>query len=472
MPLQHKWIGASAIALAIGLTACSGGGPASAPAVPPVATPTPPPPPPPPPTFVGAVYVGTNNFGDAGNYVVAFGRSADGSLGAIDAYPTGGTGRGVFRDANGPPRLNPLISEDSLIAIEERYLLVVNAGSNTITSFAIQADFSLRRVDQEASGGTSPVSLAHRNGLVYVANADADGVFSGAADQSGNVAGLRIDLATGQLSPIAGSTRALGVRPSDLEFSLDGRHLLVSASNAGSATLAGRSTAELSSFGLLPDGTLTATPSGTGASTLPGNAAGRNLPTAIGMETFTREGRQLVMVAEAREYRPDGRPGALAEGQTGSVSTWEIAANGALLPRSLDVLAGPTRSSGPTGTGWIAIGPPYDLFYVSSSTGAAISVFGARDDGTTSLVDIVARGGAANPGAANPLAQADGFVDLVITPFADGPYLYQLLGLKGSVAQFDVDTLTYNISLRQVARSGLLPLDNLQGIASVSRRAP
>ena len=315
-----------------------------------------------------------------------------------------------------------------------------------------------------------PVSIAERDGLVYVANADTDGAFVGPADQSGNVTALRIDLATGQLAPVGNSARALGVRPSDVEFSIDGRHLLVSASNAGSASLPARSNAELSSFAVLADGTLSAAPLSVSASTEPGNAGGRNLPTAIGMETFSLDGRQFVIVAEARAYLPDGRSASLAQAQTGSVSSWEIAADGSLQPRSLDVLAGATRSSGPTGTGWIAIAP-YDLFFVSSSTGATLSAFFPNPDGTVVLRENVARGAAAEPGRANPLEQADGFVDLVVTTDEYEARLYQLLGLKGSVAHFDIDGLVaYNIALRSVLGTGLLPTDNLQGIAAVSRR--
>ena len=276
MTSPRKRIAASTIAMAMSLSACGGGG--GSPAPPPSGSaPTPAPtssPTPVPASFVGALYVGTNNFGDAGNYVVAFGRSSDGTLTPIDAFPTNGAGRGVTRDASGPIRLNPLISEDSLIEVDGRYLLVVNAGSNTITSFRINADFSLSIVDQAPSGGVSPISLAHRNGVVYVANADSDGVFTGPSDQSGNVSGLRLDLASGSLAPIGGSTRELGVRPANIEFSADGRHLVVSGVNAGSAMLASRGTAEISSFGVMPDGALTAVPRGAAASPCPGMAQG------------------------------------------------------------------------------------------------------------------------------------------------------------------------------------------------------
>jgi hypothetical protein len=455
------------------LGACGGEDSQEAPAAapPPIASPAPPPPPPSPPApdLVGAVYVGTDNSGDIGNFVVAFGRRADGVLVPLDFYPTNGNGRGVFRDATGPIRLNPLISEDSLLAVDDQYLLVVNAGSNTISSLRINADFTLTFIDQEPTGGVSPISIAHRDGVVYVANADEDGVFTGPPDQAGNVSALRLDRATGALTPISGSSRSLGARPADLELSRDGRFLVVSALNAGSARLASPNIAEISSYGVLPDGTLSTAPAGASISTLPGNAENRNLPNAIGIETFERAGRQFVIAAEARTVSAAGQPGTFETLQTGSVSTWEIADNGAFIPRSQDFLLGADATSGPTQAGWIVMAPDAPVFWVASATGATISGFGLYDDGTIARGELLMRGEPAAVGASSPLANADGFVDLAIS--GDGRYIYQLVGLKGRVDVYEVDTLVaYNIARRQEASTGLLPMDNLQGIVSVDKR--
>jgi hypothetical protein len=478
MKREVNWTKASWAALALGLAACGGGGTGDAPApAPPVgATPTPGPAPSPTPTptptpasFVGAVYVGTNNFGELDNFVVAFGQAADGRLTPIGVFTTEGEGRGVIRNAEGPIRLNPLISEDSLLAVDSRYLLVVNAGSNTLTSFRINGDFSLTRVGEAATGGTSPVSIAYHDSLIYVANADADGTFTGPPDQSGNLSGLRIDLSTGQLTPIANSSRDLGVRPADVEFTPDGRHLIVSGLNAGSASLAGGSRAEISSYGVSADGSLSASPQGTAISTQPGNAAGRNLPNPIGIETFARMGRQFVVATESRTAPASGQPGSFATLQTGSISTWEIGMGGALIARVQDFLLGPSATAGASQAGWIAMAPDTSVFWVSSATGAAIFGFGMSDDGTIGNSDRLYDGAAAMIGAPSPLANADGFVDLAVS--GDGRYLYQLVGLKGGVNVFEVDTLVaFNIDLRQEVRTGLLPMDNLQGIVTVSRR--
>lgn len=54
-------------------------------------------------------------------------------------------------------------------AADGRYVLAVNAGSNSVSSLAVDAD-GLELRDVEASGGIRPTSVAERNGLVYVLN--------------------------------------------------------------------------------------------------------------------------------------------------------------------------------------------------------------------------------------------------------------------------------------------------------------
>lgn len=455
------------LALSVTLAGCSGGGSQTgAPTPPPTSSPAPAPTPTPTPvpTFAGAVYAGTNRI--SGNSVAAFGRNEDGSLTPIADFTTGGSGRSLDGANDG---LDPLISEDSVLVVDNRYLLAVDAGSNRITSFRIGTDFRLTLIGSAPTGGTGPVSIAYRDGLVYVVNADSDGVFMTPADQSGNVSGLRIDLNNGQLTAISGSTRELGVRPSDVEFAPDGRQVVISGLNAGSTMLASRSTAEVLSYGVASDGRLTAAPQASVTSTLPGNAAGRNLPTAIGIEVVARGSRQFVVATEAREFLPSGAPGMLPMFQTGSVSTWELAMDGSLAARSQDVRTGPTLTSGPTSACWIAFAPNADIFWVTSASGATISSYRLNTDGTVVLIDGRAASGApAVAGAANPLATADGFIDLAVS--TDGRQLFQLLGLRGTINVYDIGA-NGALTRRQQA-TGLLPMSNIQGLAFAANRAP
>lgn len=458
-------IAAPLFALALALASCGeesgSGGMVQTPGPAPSPTPTPTP----TPTYVGAVYAGTNNNGPGGNWVVGFGRRADGTLVALDSYDTGGVGRAAF--APPPPRLNSLISEDSIIAVDDRHLLVVNAGTNDVTCFRINADFTLTRTDLEPSGGTSPISLAYRDGVVYVANADEDGTFTAPANQSGNITAMRLDTGTGQLTRIAGFSLSLRGRPADLEITPNGTHLIASSLNAGSPQLPQPTAAEISTFRIQADGTLAATPAGTGMSTALNNPAGRHLPNAIGIETYAAGGRQFVIAAEARTVSSAGIPSAsFAALQTGSVSTWEIAADGTLLPRTQDFLLGPSTASGPTQAGFLAFSPLYSAFWVATSAGATISGFGLQPDGTIARGETQASGIAVDPASATPLANADGYVDLAIT--SDGRWLYQLVGLKGRIDVYEIDSLVgFAIARRQQITTGYLPMDNLQGLVTV-----
>jgi len=449
--------------IAVVLTACGGGSDPLTGGVTPPPSSQPPPPPPSQTDYVGAVYAGTNNAGPGGNTIVGFGKLPDGKLVAFDSYETGGVGRA----GPSPPRLNPLISEDSIITAEGHFLLVVNAGSNDVTSFRINPDFTLTRADIEASGGTAPISLAYRNGVVYVANADEDGNFGGPPGQSGNITAMRLDLTTGELTAIARMSVSLLGRPADLEITPDGFYLLASSVNAGSAMLPSPTAAEISTFLIHNDGTLAATPSGTGQSTQVGNAAGRNLPNAIGIEAYAWEGRQFVIAAEARTASPTGLPPAtLADLQTGSVSTWEINADGTLLPRSQDFLLGSPTDPHFIQPSFLAYSGEYSVFWVSSSAGAAISGYGLDDTGMPARGELVGSGEPVDVTSSTPFANADGFVDLAISP--DGRWLYQLVGLKGRIDVYEVDTLVaFNIARRQSVTSELLPTDNLQGLVAV-----
>jgi 6-phosphogluconolactonase len=158
----------------------------------------------------GAVYVMTNAAG--GNTVLAFDRAADGALSPAGAYATGGLGSGAG-----------LGSQGSLVLSEnQRWLLAVNAGSDEVSVFAVGPG-ELRLTDTEPSGGEHPVSVTARGSLVYVLNAGG----------SGNIAGFSL-APDGQLAPLAGSTQPLSnggagaaPGPAQIEFSPDGRTLVV-----------------------------------------------------------------------------------------------------------------------------------------------------------------------------------------------------------------------------------------------------
>jgi len=109
---------------------------------------------------VGGVFVSTNGLN--GNAVVAFARAADGSLAPTGTFATGGTGIGGAAD--------PLASQFAVaLSDNAKFLVVVNAGSNDVSSFAVEGG-SLALVDRASSDGVRPVSVSISNGVVYALN--------------------------------------------------------------------------------------------------------------------------------------------------------------------------------------------------------------------------------------------------------------------------------------------------------------
>lgn len=172
----------------------------------------------------GAVFVQLNS--PAGNEIAVYGRAADGRLSHAATYPTGGLGGTQV----GAP-LDPLASQGGLVLDRRHHLLLaVNAGSDTITSFAVRGT-SLGQARTVGSGGAFPSSLAVHGDLVYVLNAGGDG----------SISGFRIR--QGDLVPIPGSTRSLGLgganppvfidSPGQIGFSKDGRALIVTTKSHG-----------------------------------------------------------------------------------------------------------------------------------------------------------------------------------------------------------------------------------------------
>ncbi|MGH3805551.1 MAG: lactonase family protein [Pseudonocardiaceae bacterium] len=163
----------------------------------------------------GTVYVMNNQ--DTGNSVTVFNRAADGGLTRIGTFPTGGLGAGNSIVALASA--DPLISQGSLtISADHRFLFAVNAGSNEVSSLAIQGT-TLVPVDRIPSGGTHPVSVTVHQHLLYVVN-----------QTDGTIAGFTI-ANDGKLSPLAGSTQTLiggpNAGPAQIQFTPDGTGLVV-----------------------------------------------------------------------------------------------------------------------------------------------------------------------------------------------------------------------------------------------------
>lgn len=165
-----------------------------------------------------------------GNTIVAYDRTRSGGLAKVGEYPTGGVG-GVLDGAVA----DQLASQGSLAYDEStRLLYAANSGSDTITVFAVQGDRLVRR-GITPSGGDFPVSIAVRNGVVYVLNARSGGALQGFVQSPSG------------LVPVAAWHRDLGFdpaatpefvsTPAEVDFTADGSKLVVSTKLGGNSVL-------------------------------------------------------------------------------------------------------------------------------------------------------------------------------------------------------------------------------------------
>jgi len=142
------------------------------------------------------------------NSVMVYDRSASGLLTPAEQFATGGNGTGSGLGNQG----GVVLSQNN------RWLLVVNAGSNNVSMFDVAAD-GLHLVDLVPSGGILPISVTVQRGFVYVLN----------AGLPNNISGFTL-AHNGKLTPLPGSTRTLSAGmtgPAQVEFSPDGSLLVV-----------------------------------------------------------------------------------------------------------------------------------------------------------------------------------------------------------------------------------------------------
>jgi len=212
-----------------------------------------------------AVFVQTDNV--SGNQVVAYARTSAGTLVQAGVYDTGGLGGELEGSV-----VDHLASQGSLAYDRADGLLyAVNAGSNTISVFAVLGDrLALRQVI--GSGGTFPVSVAVHGGVVYVLN----------ALEGGSLQGFTVS--AGRLVALPGSSRALGLSttatpafthtPGTVVFSPGGSQLIVTTKANGE---------DVDVFSVAPGGLLSASPV---VNPLPGT-----VPFAI---TFDKQGHLIL----------------------------------------------------------------------------------------------------------------------------------------------------------------------------------
>ena len=313
----------------------------------------------------GAVFTETNS--PAGNAVLVYRRSADGSLSAATSVPTGGTGSGAGLGSQGAVTLSA----------DGNWLLVVNAGSNDVSSFAVGDAGSLTLRGRASSGGTLPISVTIHDNLVYVLNAGG----------SGNIAALRLQ-ADGSLAPIAGSSRGLSTAaagPAEVAFDPTGAWLVVTEKN----------TNKIDTWRITPEGL----------------AVGRVINASAGITPFgfTFTSRGVLAVTEAFGGAVNGS----------AVSTYTINPNG-----TLNVISASTPTT-ETAACWIVATNNSKFVYATNAGSASVSGYSARG-GVLQLLDADGKSGVTGAGA----------TDVAIT--ANSQYLYSVNGGAHTISVFGV----------------------------------
>ena len=313
----------------------------------------------------GAVFTATNAA--SGNQVIAYHRSADGSLSSPAYFATGGLGSGAGLGSQGSVTLSA----------DGNWLLVVNAGSNEVSSFAVGDDGSLTLRGKASSGGTMPISVTIHGDLVYALNAGGNG----------NISALRLN-GDGSLSPIAGSTRSLSssaAGPAEVSFDPSGAWLVVTEKN----------TNKIDTWRVGTDGL----------------ASGRVINASAGITPFgfTFTGKGILTVTEAFGGAVDGS----------AVSSYIINGDGTLTTLTASA---PTTE---TAACWIVATNNGKFVYATNANSASVSGFSVAKG----ELDLLTPGGkTGNTGA--------GATDVAIT--GNSQFLYSLNGGAHTITGFGV----------------------------------
>jgi 6-phosphogluconolactonase len=281
----------------------------------------------------GMVFTSSND--PAGNMLLVYARSADGSLVQVGQAATGGTGTGADLGSQGAVTL----------ARDGAHLFVVNAGDSTVSTFGLEGD-QLVLKSTVASGGLHPISVTEFGGRVYVLNDGGDG----------NVTGMRND--HGVLVPIPDSTRGLSApaevsMPAQVGFTLDGDAIVITE----------KGTNTLTSYRVRPDWSLRAQAVFTSS---PGM-------TPFG---FAFNARNRLIVSEAAGGAPNAS----------TVSSYRFTNVDPEVPQ----IVSPAVADGQTAACWVATTPGGHFAYVTNTGSSNLSSYHVEPDGTITLMQAVA----------------------------------------------------------------------------------
>jgi 6-phosphogluconolactonase len=277
------------------------------------------------------------------NSVLQFASAPNGGLSLVGNFSTEGAGTGTGLGSEGALAL----------AQNGRLLLVVDAGSNEITAFHVNHDGSLTFADKVGSQGTTPISLAVGQGIVYVLNAGG----------TPNIAGFSLS-SGGQLTFIAGSVQSLsgtaGSSPEQIGFAQTGDSGNVFSQTSVSQT----------------SGVLIVTEKG--ANLIDTYTVGKNGVASAPTVVSSNGGGPYGFA-----FAPNGDL-ILSEAGTATLSSYAVSGSG-----NLRTLSGAIPDFG-LAPCWVAVSPDGRFAYTSNAHGGTISGYSISGTGTLSLFSSVA----------------------------------------------------------------------------------
>ena len=313
----------------------------------------------------GRVFTSTNAV--ACNELLVYATAPGGSLTLQARLSTQGQGTGGGLGNQGAVTLSG----------NGRFLFVVNALSNSISTFAIRrGGLELRSTTD--SGGQQPISVTEHDGVVYVLNANG----------AGNVTGFRnLD---GTLQPLAVSTQPLsaagGTGPAQVGFGPDGDVLLVTE----------KATNKLTSYRVRHDGRADAPVVTASSGTTPFGFA------------FDRRGHALVSEAFG------GAPNA------STVSSYGFQEWSPVKPVLISASVADTQSA----ACWVVVTPNGRHAYVTNTGSGTVSSYAIQKSGQIALAQAVAASSGAGP------------IDSAVSP--DGQGLFVLNAGSHSITSFAI----------------------------------
>ena len=320
---------------------------------------------------IGAIYTMSNLA--EGNTVLVYDRERNGKISPAGEFSTGGLGTSGGLGNQGAVIVDPA----------NRWLFVVNAGSNQISVMAIE-DLGLSLVQVVDSGGYRPISLAYSGNRLYVLNA------GGALGGQDSITGFHVG-ANGWLTPIPGSTRSLSAAntaPAQISFNNDGDVLVVTE----------KATNLIDTFVVDSNGVA-------GAANIHVSAGVTPFGFAIGK-------RDQLLVSEAAGGGPD----------QSSLSSYQLGKDGSL---NIISAAVPTTE---TAACWAVVSNDGRYVYTTNAGSGSISAYTVGFDGSLALLDAGGRTGLTGKNS--------GPLDMVVS--SDGRNLYSLNGASDTIGAFTI----------------------------------